>query len=132
MKIAVFGASGGTGREFVRQGLAQGHEVTVFVRNPQSFTSADRLRVVVGDALNDKSVATAIAGQQAVLSALGARSLADETLLPESMKHILAAMKQQGIGRLIVPGSLRRLARCLSAALHPYASAGKAAGRDPP
>ncbi len=100
----------------MRQGLAQGHEVTVFVRNPQSFTGADRLRVVVGDALNDKSVATAIAGQQAVLSALGARSLADETLLPESMKHILAAMKQQGIGRLIVlgasgvwPGASRRL-----------------------
>jgi putative NADH-flavin reductase len=116
MKIVVFGASGGTGQELVRQGLAQGHEVTVFVRNPQSFTGADRLRVVVGDALDANAVANAIAGQQAVLSALGARSLGDETLLPESMKHILAAMKQQSIRRLIVlgasgvwPGASRRL-----------------------
>lgn len=116
MKIVVFGASGGTGRELVRQGLAQGHEVTVFVRNPHSFTGADHLQVVVGNALDAKAVASAIAGQQAVLSALGARSLADGTLLPESMKHILAAMKQQSIARLIVlgasgvwPGAARRL-----------------------
>jgi putative NADH-flavin reductase len=138
MKIVVFGASGGTGRELVRQGLDQGHEVTVFVRNPQSFTGADRLRVVVGDALDTKAVAAAVEGQQAVLSALGARSLADATLLPNSMKHMLAAMKQRGIGRLIVlgasgvwPGASRRLsppmrmmARVLDATLlkKPFAS----------
>lgn len=34
MKILVFGASGGTGQELVEQGLAAGHEMTAFVRDP--------------------------------------------------------------------------------------------------
>lgn len=105
MKIAIFGASGGTGRELVKQGLAQGHEITVFVRDPKTFTGGDRLRLVIGDAKDSEAVALAIAGQEAVLSALGARSLGDETLLPESMGHILAAMKQEGVRRLIVLGA---------------------------
>jgi putative NADH-flavin reductase len=115
MKIVVFGASGGTGRELVNQGREQGHDVTVFVRNPASFTGGDRLRVVVGDALDDKAVAAAMAGQDAVLSALGG-ALSDDTLLPESIGHILAAMKSQGVRRLIVlgasgvwPGAAKRL-----------------------
>jgi putative NADH-flavin reductase len=104
MKIVIFGASGGTGRELVKQALAQGHEVTVFVRNPAAFTGGDRLRVVVGDALDAKAVAQAIPGQDAVLSALGG-TLTDDTLLPESIGHILAAMKQEGVRRLIVLGA---------------------------
>jgi putative NADH-flavin reductase len=116
VKIAVFGASGGTGRELVRQGRAQGHAVTAFVRKPESLTGGGGLQVVVGDARDGKAVAAAVAGQEAVLSALGARSLADDTLLPESMGHILSAMKQHDVRRLVVlgasgvwPGAAKRL-----------------------
>lgn len=105
MKMVVFGASGGTGRELVRQGQALGHEVTAFVRNPAAIGGGAGLRVVVGDARDAKAVAAAIAGQDAVLSALGARSLADETLLPEAMTQILVAMQQDGVRRLIVLGA---------------------------
>jgi putative NADH-flavin reductase len=115
MKIVVFGASGGTGRELVKQGRAQGHDVTAFMRDPNSFTGGDRLRIVVGDALDEKAVALAIVGQDAVLSALGG-ALSDDTLLPESIGHILAAMKREGVRRLIVlgasgvwPGAAKRL-----------------------
>lgn len=124
MKIVVFGASGRTGRELVKQGFAQGHEVTVFVRNPSAFTGGDRLRVVVGDALDAKAVAPAIAGQDAVLSALGG-TLGDDTLLPESMGHILIAMKENGVRRLIVlgasgvwPGAAKRLSSGARLFLH--------------
>lgn len=124
MKIVVFGASGGTGRELVKQGLAQGHEVTVFVRNPAAFTGGDRLRLVMGDARDAKAVALAVAGQEAVLSALGG-NLGDETLLPESIGHILAAMKQEGVKRLIVlgasgvwPGAAKRLSAVARGFLH--------------
>ena len=123
MRIAVFGASGGTGRELVKQGMAQGHEVTVFVRNPTAFTGGDRLHVVVGDALDGKAVAVAIAGQEAVLSALGG-TLGDDSLLPESIGHILAAMKGDGVRRLIVlgasgvwPGAAKRLSSVAQAFL---------------
>lgn len=105
MRIVVFGASGGTGRELVKQGLAQGHEVTAFVRKADAFAEEPRLKVVTGDALDAKAVAGAIAGQEAVLSALGSRSLADETLLPGAMRNILAAMKKHGVKRLIVLGA---------------------------
>jgi putative NADH-flavin reductase len=116
MKIVVFGASGGTGRELVRQGREQGHEVTAFVRNPAAFTGGDGLRIVVGDARDEKAIAAAIAGQEAVLSALGG-SLDDDSLLPEAMGHILAAMQREGVRGLIVlgasgvwPGATQRLA----------------------
>ena len=116
MKILVFGASGGTGQELLRQGLAQGYAVTAFVRNPASVAQRDGLRVAVGDAKDGTAVGAAMHGQEAVLSALGARSLLDNTLLPDSMEHILSTMKQHGVRRLIVlgasgvwPGATRRL-----------------------
>lgn len=105
MNLVVFGASGGTGRELIRQALAQGHHVTAFVRNPRSFPAQEGLRVVVGDATDAQPVANAIIGQDAVLSALGSRSLGDRTLLPESMKQILPAMKLNGVRRLVVLGA---------------------------
>lgn len=105
MKIVVFGASGGTGRELVRQGLAQGHEVTAFVRNRESMAGVPEVRVVAGDARDPGAVATAVQGQEAVVSALGSRSLRDSTLLPTAMTGILAAMRQHGVRRLIVLGA---------------------------
>ncbi|HEX4007910.1 MAG TPA: SDR family oxidoreductase [Acidobacteriaceae bacterium] len=105
MRIVVFGASGGTGRELLRQGAALGHEITAFVRNPGSVTGGERLRVVVGDARDGQAVALAVDAQDAVMSALGSRSLADATLLPESMTHILSAMREHSVRRMIVLGA---------------------------
>lgn len=116
MKIVIFGASGGTGRELVRQGLALGHEVTAYVRNPARM-AGQPVRVAVGDARDAEGVAGAMAGQEAVLSALGSRDLRDGTFLPEAMTGILAGMGRHGVRRLIVlgaggiwPGSTRKLA----------------------
>lgn len=105
MKIVVFGASGGTGRELVRQGVALGHEVTAFVRNPASMEGQNGVRIFAGNALDDRAVLNAIAGQEAVLSALGSRSLRDNSLLPEAMRRILPAMQQHRVRRLIVLGA---------------------------
>lgn len=105
MNIVVFGASGGTGRELVRQALEQGHGVTAFVRNARAFATQDNLRVPIGDVTDAQAVTNAIIGQHAVLSALGARSLGDRTLLPQAMQQILPAMKMNGVRRLIVLGA---------------------------
>lgn len=74
MKVLVFGASGGTGRNIVQQALAQGHTVTAFVRDPARIRVAhESLRIVRGDISSSDSVTAAVAGQDAVLSALGVR-----------------------------------------------------------
>ncbi len=105
MKIVVFGASGGTGRELVRQGAAQGHEVTAFVRNPASMEARSGVHIFAGNVLDDRAVTNAIAGQEAVLSALGSHSLRDNSLLPEAIRRILPAMQQYRVRRLIVLGA---------------------------
>jgi putative NADH-flavin reductase len=74
MKLLVFGATGGTGRQLVQQALAQGHVVTAFVRNPSRFRMVhENLRVAQGDVLRSDTVEPAVSGQDAVLSALGIR-----------------------------------------------------------
>ncbi len=105
-RILVFGATGGTGREIVRQALIRGDlEVTAFARNPLDVEPASRLRVVGGDALNADAVAAAMDGQNAVLSALGSRTAANATLLAHAIPAIVAAMNDRGIRRLIVLGA---------------------------
>lgn len=74
MRLVVFGATGGTGRQLVEQALTQGHIVTAFVRDPAKVsTKHEKLRIVQGDMLRSESVEAAIAGQDAVVSALGIR-----------------------------------------------------------
>jgi putative NADH-flavin reductase len=105
MKIVIFGASGGTGQELVKQALAQGHEVTAFVRDPAKCPERERVRVVQGDVLDASAVATAIEGQEAVLSALGSRTLGKSDLLARASANILAGMHAYGVRRLIVLGA---------------------------
>lgn len=73
-RLLVFGATGGTGRQIVRQAIRQGHVVTAFARDPSKIRlTHENLRVVQGDILQPDSVDRAVAGQDAVLSALGIR-----------------------------------------------------------
>ena len=74
MKLLIFGATGATGRQLVEQALAQGHEVTAFVRNPAKMTTQhEKLKVVKGNIMDCHSVGAAVAGQDAIFSALGVR-----------------------------------------------------------
>ena len=74
MKLLIFGATGGTGRALVEQALHEGHEVTAFVRNPAKMTTQhEKLKVVKGNVKDCHSVGSAVAGQDAVFSALGVR-----------------------------------------------------------
>ncbi len=107
MKIVVFGASGGTGQHLVQQGLAQGHTVTAFARRPESIIAAPApgLTVVKGDIHDSDSVSAAIVGQDAVLSALGARTLGRSDVLEAGVRNMLAGMASQGVSRIIVLGA---------------------------
>jgi putative NADH-flavin reductase len=107
MKVIIFGASGGTGQLLVQEALAQGHTVTAFARHPDSILAAPApgLTVVQGDVHNTSAVSAAIAGHDAVLSALGARTLGRSDLLEVSMRNILAGMTAHSVNRIIVLGA---------------------------
>ena len=102
MKLAVFGASGRTGREVVRQALEAGHEVVAFVRDPAKLgLEHERLRVVQGDVGDDERVAAAVAGVDAVLSALGPTRNVPDYQVERGTRNIVAAMKRHGVRRLV-------------------------------
>ena len=72
MRLAVFGASGRTGRPLVEQALARGHEVRALVRDPAKLPlTHDRLALVRGDVLSAGDVADTVAGCDAVLQCGG-------------------------------------------------------------
>lgn len=102
MKVLVIGATGGTGSLAVRKLLAAGHEVTAFARDPSKVTEkSERLRVAPGEARDAASLERAVAGQDAVLSAFGPRSLKGDDLQEALMKNLVSAMQKHGVKRLV-------------------------------
>jgi uncharacterized protein YbjT (DUF2867 family) len=102
-KALVLGATGPTGRHVVQQALARGLEVTALVRNPRGVDASRPVRVVVGDTVTKPaSVRTAVAGQDAVISALGVgKSFRPNGLIENSMRNIVDAMEAEGVRRLV-------------------------------
>ena len=105
MRVAIFGATGSVGRHLVEQALAHGHEVTAFVREPGRLGEVGaEVRVVRGDVLDIAAVEEAVAGQDAVLCALGAGRKG--VVRSEGTLNIVRAMQKQGVGRLVCQTTL--------------------------
>ncbi len=117
MNIAIFGATGATGKLLTNRCLAANYNVTALVRTPGSFRrpaeSPDRLQVIEGNAFDPSAVRQTIEGADVVLSALGARSLKKEDVLERAVPLIVSAMQQTGVRRIIVLGSAGALATSL-------------------
>ena len=114
MRVALFGASGATGLLLTERCLAAGHTVTALLRTPESFPYKDKVTVVQGSPVDDDAaIARTLVGAEAVLSALGARSLKKEDILERAVPRIVAAMERTGPRRLIVLGSSGALADSL-------------------
>jgi putative NADH-flavin reductase len=107
MRILIFGAAGGTGRQLVDQALERAHQVTVFVRNPAKLTLRHALlRVVQGDVQRAETIRAAVPGHEAVLSALGTRSLRPTTLLSTAAQAIVRTMQAHDVRRLLWESAL--------------------------
>jgi putative NADH-flavin reductase len=101
-QIILFGATGGTGRLVVQQGLQEGNHVTVIVRNPDSFTIRnDRLEIIKGDVFQPHTFEKALAGKDAVISCLGIQKREPTTVYSEGMSNIIKAMKVHSVKRII-------------------------------
>jgi len=103
MKLLIFGASGHTGRELVRQALERGHSVTAFVRQPSKLASPHpHLRIIQGDVGDATAVRAALPNQDAVVSALGVGTpLKHDLTVIDGVRHIVQAMEAEGPRRLL-------------------------------
>ena len=102
MNLLIFGASGGTGRYLVEQALAAGHHVTAFTRRPEKITTQHpNLKVIEGNLQNYDSVAAAMPGHDAVLSALGVYLFHKNTVLSDGTRNIIRAMEAHNIKRFV-------------------------------
>ena len=101
MRIAVFGATGGTGRATVDQALEAGHEVVALVRSPGALDVDDaRLAVHRGDVLDADAVAQVVEGADAVVCVLGLPK-SEGTTVSEGTRNICEAMSAAGVDRLV-------------------------------
>ena len=102
MRLLILGATGPTGRNLVEQALAAGHEVTALARNPARLAlTHPRLASAIGDATDSRALESAMAGQEAVLSALGAgHSLRSEIASP-AVAALIPAMRARALKRVV-------------------------------
>lgn len=109
MNVTVFGATGAIGSLTVDELLAEGHPVTAYARNPAKVPARwdGKVRVVIGEMSGAAAIDTAVAGADAVVSALGPSMDRKATGLPlvEGTGHILESMKRHGVTRFIGHGT---------------------------
>jgi putative NADH-flavin reductase len=130
MRLTVFGATGGTGTEVVRQALEAGHQVTAVVRDPARLTvpgaapvpatpartaatasaagvaggstpGGERFGVVTADVTDPEAIWSALEGADAAVSALGYRRGGSATICADGVSAILIAMEKAGVRRLV-------------------------------
>lgn len=106
MKLTIFAATGGIGRQILEQAVGAGHDVTAVVRNPQKLPGelSRQVRVVTADlaAPNLAALKSAVEGADGVLSGLGPRSNSEAGIATQGTRVIAAAMQAAGARRIIV------------------------------
>ncbi len=105
MRLTIIGATGRIGRALVQQGLREGHHVTAVVRDPARLpVSGDRLDVRVADVFEPEALRPAVKGADAVLSALGPRSMSafTDNVNSAGIRSTIGAMRAAEVSRLIV------------------------------
>src|SRR5258708_17240430 len=101
MRVGILGGRRRNGSHLLTWALEAGHEVRVLARSRQSVPLAAGLTVISGDATDGAAVAEAVAGADAVLSALGPRGAKTPGLLASAARNIVVGMDKAGISRLI-------------------------------
>ena len=107
MKLAIIAATGGVGRQLLSQALAAGHDVTAVARNParlpHDVPASRPARIVAADLASPDPhlLESAIAGADAVLSALGPHNNADAGIAAPGIQAIITATRAAGVRRIV-------------------------------
>lgn len=105
-KVVLIGATGFVGSAILDELVERGHEVTAVVRNVEKLPKNALVKPVKEDVGNEDAIAKLLEGKDAVISAYNPGwnnpNIAQKTIV--NYRHILAAAKKSGIGRLLIVG----------------------------
>lgn len=103
MKIALFGASGGSGKEFLKVALKHNHEIKALARTPEKLANykSEKLQLIEGDVLNEEDVKRSIQGTDLVVSLFGQVKGSPDDLQSRGTANIVKVMKEEKIKRII-------------------------------
>ena len=96
MKIAIIGASGNAGTRLVREAQRRGHAVTAVTRTPSQYVKLADEDVAAGDVQEPVTLAAALAGHGAVLSAV--------TFEATDPQKLITAVRESGVTRYLAVG----------------------------
>jgi uncharacterized protein len=103
MRVVVYGATGNSGREIVKELLSRGHAVTAVARNVTSLEAKPGLTAKADDLSNVDTIAATIAGADAVVSAYAPPPDNTDALIDVTKRQV-EAVKKAGKARLLVVG----------------------------
>jgi putative NADH-flavin reductase len=129
MKIALFGATGGSGYHVLLQAMELGYGVKALARDPSRLpTGYSGLTPIAGNVLDQAAVNECVSGTDAVICALGTRpssqprladgkhtpfgdfrgffGMKDKPIEADGTRTIITAMQAQGVRRLIAETSI--------------------------
>jgi putative NADH-flavin reductase len=106
MAIALFGATGRTGKLVLQTARKRGWPVRALVRDPSKLHAAHGLVVERGDARDAAAVGRVVEGSGAVVCALGMADISlPATDFSDSLKAIVGAMQQHRVRRIVAIAS---------------------------
>jgi len=102
-RLAIFGATGRTGRQLLALSDSKGLQVNALARMPESLSSLRNPPAVTKGTITDPlAVEKVVAGSDAVLSALGRVKGSPADLMTTAARNIVTAMGKSGIRRAVV------------------------------
>lgn len=103
VRILLLGATGRVGSKLLTLALADGHQVTAFVRDENKLkTNHPAMKTFIGNTLNKEDIVAAMPNHDIVISAMGTDG---KETLSESMPYIVEAMIDNGMKRIITIGT---------------------------
>jgi putative NADH-flavin reductase len=106
VNVALFGATGRTGRRVLALALGRGDRVAALVGDASRLAPHAALRTIEGDSRDAAAVARTIEGADAVLCCLGLRDIgAPTTEFSDSVREIVSAMRTRSVRRIVAIAS---------------------------
>jgi putative NADH-flavin reductase len=102
MKLLVVGATGSLGQAVIAEAIDRDHDVSALVRDLASSNLPPAVRKLHGDVLDPATLESAVAGQDAVICALGTPSPRKaSSLLEKGTSNLVDAMTRSDVQRLV-------------------------------